>query len=83
MNASGQTGLASQAEKLIANIGGQLVEVGDWPEEINGCWLRTTASAKETYTSQKLAKIFHCQIKPELSGGDRWDLLMILGKGSW
>jgi hypothetical protein len=83
MNASGQTGLGAQAEKLITNVGGRLVEVGDWPEEMSGCWLRTTSSAKGSYTSQKLAKIFHCQIKPELGGGERWDLQMILGKEAW
>ena len=83
MNASGQTGLAAQGEKLIANLGGRLVEVGDWSEEVTGCLIKTTPAAKETYTSQKLAKIFHCQIESELGGGERWDLLVILGKDSW
>ena len=83
MNASNQTGLAAQGEKLITNLGGRLVEVGDWPEETTGCLLKTTSTAKKSYTSQKLAKIFHCQIETGLSGGERWDLLIILGKDSW
>lgn len=83
MNASGQTGLAAQGEKLITNIGGRLVEVGNWPEELTDCLLKTNPLTKETYTVRKLAQIFRCQIVTDLSGGERWDLLLILGKDSW
>lgn len=83
MNASGETGLAAEAARLVTNIGGRLVEVGDWPEKLENCQIKTTPATKKTYTSQKLAKIFNCQFGVDLEGGERWDLLIVLGESDW
>ncbi len=83
MNASGETGLAADAARLVTNIGGRLVEVGDWPEKLEDCQIKTTAATKKSYTSQKLANIFNCQFGADLEGGERWDLLVVLGGSDW
>lgn len=83
MNAGGETGLAAKAARLIANIGGRLVEVGDWAEEIGECEIKTTPRAKKTYTSQKFAQVFGCQLRADLKEDSRWDVLIILTGESW
>lgn len=83
MNAGGETGLAAKAARLVANIGGRLVEVGDWSEEIEACQIKTTPSVKKTYTSQKFAQIFGCQLRADLENDSRWDVLIILTGESW
>ena len=83
MNAGGETGLATKAARLVANIGGRLVEVGDWPERLTECQIKTTSTAKKTYTSQKFARIFGCQLQTDLEKESRWDVLIILTEGSW
>lgn len=83
MNASGKSGLAAKASQLVANIGGRLVEVGDWPEELEDCQIKTTSSVRKTYTSQKFANVFGCQLQADLEKEGRWDVLIILTKESW
>lgn len=83
MNASGKAGLAAKAARLVTNIGGRLVEVGDWPEELSECRIQATAAAKNSYSAQKLALIFGCQIESRVEEGFRWDLLIILTEESW
>jgi len=83
MNAGGKTGLAAKGARLVTNIGGRLVEVGDWPEPLDSCQIKTTPDNKKTYTSQKLAKVFGCQIETDLGKEARWDLLIILTSDSW
>jgi hypothetical protein len=83
MNASGRTGLAANGARLVANIGGRLVEVGDWPEKLENCQIKTTVGSKKTYTAQKLAKVFNCQLRTEVEEGERWDLLVVLTEDNW
>jgi len=83
MNAGGETGLAAKAARLVANIGGRLVEVGDWQEELAECQIKTTPLAKKTYTSQKFAKVFGCQLRADLDKESRWDVMIILAGESW
>ncbi len=77
MNAGTETGLAAKAAKLISNIGGRLVEIGDWSGELDQCQLRTSVEARKSYTTQKLLDIFDCQMGNDSEGG-RWELLLIL-----
>lgn len=83
MNAGGEAGLAAKAARLITNIGGRLVEVGDWPEKLTECQIRTTPVAKKTYTAQKFAKVFNCQLRADSEKESRWDILIILTGESW
>lgn len=83
MNAGGETGLAARAARLVDNIGGRLVEVGDWSEELEECQIKTTSITKKTYTAQKLAKVFNCRYKSELEEGGRGDVLIILTGDNW
>ena len=83
MNAGGETGLAAEAARLVANIGGRLVEVGDWSEELTECQIKTTPLAKKSYTNQKFVKIFDCQSQADLEEDSRWDILIILTGDNW
>lgn len=80
VNASHQSGLAAIGAKLITNIGGRLVEVGDWQEKFEECQIKTIPTVRKTYTVQKLAKVFNCQVKGDLENNLRWDVLVILTK---
>lgn len=82
MNAGTETGLAAKAANLVSNIGGRLVEVGDWPEELASCQIKTTSSVKKSYTGKKLSTVFNCQYKTDLKE-NRWDLLIILTGDNW
>lgn len=83
MNAGGEIGLATKGAGLVGNIGGRLVEVGDWPEELIECQIKTTPMAKKTYTSQKFAQVFGCQLRADLEKDSRWDVLIILTGENW
>ncbi len=83
MNASDKPGLANKAANLVSNIGGRLVEVGDWPEKLENCLIKTTPSARKTYTSKKLVNVFDCHVEVGLEKESRWDLLIILAEENW
>lgn len=83
MNASGETGLAAKGAKLVGNIGGRLVEVGDWSEKLEICQIQATPTAKKSYTGKKLAQVFGCQFGTDLTQEGRWDLLVILTQSDW
>ena len=80
MNAGTETGLAAKAARLIINIGGRLIEIGDWPEELENCQVKTV---KKNYTSKKLSQVFGCQETTDLEKGAKWDLLIILTGENW
>lgn len=83
MNAGSKAGLAAKAARLVANIGGRLVEVGDWQEKLEKCEIKTVPEYYKSYSCQKLARVFKCQCKKDLEKGARWDLLIILTESSW
>lgn len=83
MNAGTERGLAAKAARLVSNIGGRLVEIGDWHEKLENCQIRATLVAKKTYTFQKLSKVFGCQYSADLEKEARWEIAVILTGDNW
>lgn len=78
-NGTTYSGLANQASRIVSNIGGQVVKVGDKPEKLESCQLRTTEVNFKKYTSQKLLKIFQCQYQGLETGDEQAEIILILG----
>lgn len=60
-NASSYPGLAGRAARLVTNLGGRVVEVGDWENQVTDCQVRATKANLRQFTAQKLATVFGCQ----------------------
>jgi len=83
LNGTSRPGLAKRGARLISNLGGRVVEIGGWRENVSGCELRGEKSTIKTYTAQKFKKIFDCQWTGEDLAGHRADLVVILGEDYW
>lgn len=83
LNGTSRPGLAKRGARLISNLGGQVVEIGDWQAVISNCQLRGAKSQVKSYTAQKLKSIFNCQWSTEDLAGHRSDLIVILGEDYW
>ncbi|HUS60299.1 MAG TPA: LytR C-terminal domain-containing protein [Nevskiaceae bacterium] len=83
LNGTGQFGLAKKAARLISNLGGRVVEAGDWQSTVLNCQLRGAKSQVKSYTAQKIKKIFGCQWTGDDLAGHRADLVIILGEDYW
>lgn len=83
LNGTGQFGLAKKGARLISNLGGRVVEIGDWTPSVLNCQLRGARSLLKSYTAQKIKKIFDCQWVGEDLAGHRADLVVVLGEDYW
>lgn len=83
LNGTGRPGLAKRGARLISNLGGQVVEIGDWQPAVSNCQLRGAKPQVKSYTAQKLKSIFNCQWSTEDLAGHRADLVVILGEDYW
>lgn len=83
LNGTSHLGLANRTLRMITNMGGQVVGVGDWKQEAKNCELRAKKAKVKIYTSQKLMKIFNCHWGGENLEGYRADIVLILGEDYW
>lgn len=82
-NATEYPGLAKKAARIIDNIGGQVIEVGDWKMRSEKCEVRGEKKLANTYTARKLLKIFDCQYGNGEMGESRAEIAIILGQDYW
>lgn len=82
-NATGYSGLAKRAARLINNLGGQVVEVGDWPQTEASCLIKGNRQLAKAFLVKKLSQVFHCQYKTEEEGESSVDISLILGEDYW
>lgn len=83
LNGTAFTGLANQAVRLVNNLGGRVIEVGNWEEKVSDCEIISSKSITRSYTVKKLKKIFACRWISGDLGNHRADLLLILGEKFW
>lgn len=86
LNATNYPGLANRGARLIVNIGGRVVAVGDWekePTDLTVCQLKVSKKNFKTYTVQKIKKVFDCQWQGEDLAGYRAEVVVILGEDYW
>ncbi|MBN1263242.1 MAG: LytR C-terminal domain-containing protein [Candidatus Pacebacteria bacterium] len=79
-NATGKTGLAKKAARLVTNLGGSVVEVTDWPSSLTNSVLRIDPDREITFSIEKVARAFNCEIKRISPEPFAVDALMIVGE---
>jgi hypothetical protein len=95
LNSTEHFGLAERVSRIIENIGGRVIEIGntenskfpahpaDGQVPNSECEIRSKKLLKKSYTVKKLMKIFSCQ----RGGGDlenyRAEVVLILGEDYW
>jgi hypothetical protein len=83
LNGTRHSALAAKAKRLVNHLGGRVVEVGEWEEQISGCQLRAARSKLQSFTFLKLQKIFNCQWAGEDLGNHYAEIILILGEDYW
>jgi len=92
-NGTEYPGLAKKAARIINNIGGQVIEVGDRDKKsekpasaktsAGKCELRSEKKFVNSYTTRKIMKIFVCQYEIEKMGEMGLEIAVILGEDYW
>lgn len=83
VNATSHPGLAAQAARIVSNIGGRVIAVGDWDLRNEECEVRSKKDKARIYTLVKLMKVFNCQFGGEDLGDSRAEAVIILGEDYW
>lgn len=83
LNSTSFPGLAQKAARLVENIGGRVVTIGDWPDLVKKCQIRSKKSNQKSYTVQKLTKTFSCQWEEGSKSEQRAEAVLILGEDYW
>lgn len=87
LNGTHHVGLASQAAKIISNIGGQVIGLGGFEEadhyQEKRCETRSLVKYKESYTVKKLNKIFGCSWGGEERYQQRAEVVLVTGEDYW
>lgn len=85
LNGTDHPGLASKGARLITNIGGRVIKVGDAEQKTSQCKIKVQSSLRKpkNYTARKLQKIFNCQLEEEDLTDYRVDILLLLGEEYW
>ena len=88
LNRTSHQGLAGRAARLITNIGGRVVEVGE-AESLSvtkpgeKCEVQSAEKLRNSYTVKKLIRIFDCSWGGEALGGHRAEVILILNEDYW
>lgn len=76
LNATDQPGLATKRARLVENIGGRVIGIGD--KENEKCQIRSEKKFKNSYTVKRLSKIFNCDWGGENLEGQRAEVVLII-----
>jgi hypothetical protein len=82
-NSSQYPGLANKASRMIDNLGGRTIEIGDWEGKTDGCEIRSQKQLASTQTVKKMINIFGCQQIIEDMSGERADVILVIGEDYW
>lgn len=81
LNGTNHLGLANKGARLIGNMGGRVIGVGD--VESSRCEARSEKKYKNSYTVKKLIRVFDCEWGGENLENQRADVVLILGEQYW
>jgi len=80
-NATEKTGLAKEFSRIIVNLGGTVVKLGGWSEQLPSSEIRFNQEENgESFLVQRLAEILNCQIVEKDFDQFPVDILVIIGK---
>lgn len=83
LNATPHLGVAGRVSRLITNLGGQVMNVGNENETHDHCLIRVNRENVNKKIVQKLKKVYSCQIKITEMSEDRVDISFIVGGDYW
>jgi len=82
LNGTEKQGLAGRVARLITNLGGEVVTIGNSSQKINQCRIEGESRILQSFTAKRLGQIFDCQMaKP--AEDSRADLRVIIGQNYW
>lgn len=82
LNGTSHPGLADRGSRIISNLGGTVVWVGNSERQYTQCEVRSGKDGKKSYTVIKITKIFNCDWKERNEEG-KADVAIILGESYW
>lgn len=83
LNGSGKPEMANRAARLITNLGGTVISLGNSEKESGECQTRASPEVLKSFTGQRLKKIFNCREVSSRSPDSRADLQLIVGLDYW
>ncbi len=82
LNGTDKPGLANRIARLIVNLGGTVVSIGNISKPVKNCQLSGDSQALQSFTSQRIALVFNCQTVPATENL-RADLQILIGEDYW
>ncbi|MBI4999505.1 LytR C-terminal domain-containing protein [Candidatus Gottesmanbacteria bacterium] len=83
LNGTDKQGLGQRITRLITNLGGSVISVGNSPQKTGQCQIRGETGILKTLTARRLGQIFDCKMLVEKPLGSRSDLQLIIGEDYW
>ena len=83
LNSTGKTGLGNRVVRLVTNLGGEVISLGNQEEKIDNCLIRVKKEDANRKTVQRLQKIFSCELEESGLSESRSDLVLIIGDDYW
>ncbi|MFZ5366277.1 MAG: LytR C-terminal domain-containing protein [Patescibacteria group bacterium] len=82
LNGTSYLGLAERGARILTNIGGEVVAVGNSEVGSEKCEVESEKKNKNSYTVLKIIKIFSCSWREKKEEG-RGEITLILGEDYW
>ncbi len=82
LNGTTHLGLAEKGARILSNLGGEVVWVGNSEAGSEKCVVGSGKNKKETYTVRKIIKIFGCSWQEKKEEG-KTEITVILGENYW
>ncbi|MFC1727249.1 LytR C-terminal domain-containing protein, partial [Patescibacteria group bacterium] len=82
-NATGRSGLANRVTRLVGNLGGRVVEVGDWEEELQECQIIASDQWQESVVLIKLGRVYGCSFSLTTNQPKANDAAIVIGQDYW
>lgn len=80
LNSTQQPGLANLAARLITNIGGRVVQIGERETARQTCLVWADKLKSKSYTVRKLIKVFGCNWSKDGFADQRADVILIVSQ---
>lgn len=80
LNSTGYPGLAEKAARLVTNVGGQVINTGNFFPALDRCRIYTPEENSQSYTVRRLARVLNCEIVKQKMPESRADFSLVIGK---